>query len=212
MTLAEKVEPKEAGLSTLLRALIRDIEAPPSGADRGWLTDPDGPGPLAEVVLALPARWQPIFIASVIEGKPPRVVVTETKIPRGTFQHWTTTEVWLTAERAALAIQARSRVNAWRRLMLAADAALIDALSGEGEMRDRLKAAEIVYDRSGLAAGAKVDGLDDMKDTAAPPLHTPEGRAALIAELKAIPADILAEAIRAREASGPAHLRQAATE
>ncbi len=171
---------------------------PPEAApdDTSWsLGDDVEDSRLTAIVLTLPARWQHVFIAHAIEGKPPKVVRTETGVPRGTFQHWTCTERWRAAEREVLAIQAKSRINTWRRLVLAADEAVTDVLGDDtADARDRLKAAEIVYDRSGLTSGATLPD-PDAQDGETPPLHTPEGRAALVAELRSLPRELLREAL-----------------
>lgn len=167
----------------------------------------DAPDLVGDIVSGLPGRWQAPFLLVVLDGESQRRAATKAGIPRGDIQRWALSGQWRTAARAVQKLLASGHAGEWRTLGDLARRRLHRVLtSKQVAHRDLLKAVEIVLDRTGLPAGATVED-PDAQDGDIPPLHTPEGRAAALAELAALPEELLREAIERRRAAGPAHLR-----
>lgn len=167
----------------------------------------DETGGLGALVATLPERWRSPFLLRMLDGRSFRQIEAVTGIPWGTVHGWSQREEWRAASRAAWAILTRVRLDNWRAMVVAAERELHAVLDGAGDPSDRLRAAQLVLDRSGLGAGQQLVDPDAGND-ATPPLHTPEGREAALVELASLPPDLLIEALRRLREAAPEHLRE----
>ena len=167
---------------------------------------------IEEIVASLPDRWQQPFTIMVLDNRSQRQACDECGVRRGSIARWATTEKWRRAARDLRRILTAQRYDRWLHLQALADVVIEEVLTDdEAEDKDRLRAAELVYDRSGLTAGKTLVDPDAAQQDAPSP-HTAEGREALVRELAAaMPADLLLEAARRRQAAAPAHLREPST-
>lgn len=182
--------PDSADPVAAMKAMTRQPTAAP-GEDAtemepedAWLSEAVQERRLAGIVNGLPERWRRSFVLHVIEGQRRSVVLERLGVRRATFSTWRLQPAWRTAAKEAHDILALLRVQDARLMVRMADEAVMGVLGDEGaEAKDRLKAAEMVYDRSGQPKGSTLPGLVEAGE--ARPASDQGGLLVALAKLRA---------------------------
>lgn len=157
----------------------------------GFEPDPS----LVEIMEGLEDRWRAAFLLRFLDMCSFRAIGEKTGIPWPTIKGWSQRPAWKVAGKKMAAYLASLRVEEWLVMAARADAMGLEMLENPltpAEIRERLIRA--IWDRTGRAAGVTVKV--EESDAGAPAMHTPEGRAALVAELRqSIPPELLREAL-----------------